>query len=102
LNILGYTKYKILKVFTKVSIGIGIGLYLIAIFSLPFHPIFKILTILEVNMFIGIIAYIRAKHIKKDCSQCEYQGNWDICPGMKSIRDNLYAHGFRQKKSQST
>ena len=100
LNILGYTKYKFLKVFSKISLGIGIGLYLIAIFSLPFHPIFKILTLLEVNMFIGIIAYIRARHIKKDCAQCEFKGNWDNCPGMKSIRDKLYEHGFRHKNPE--
>ena len=102
LNILGYTKYKFLKIFSKVSLGIGIGLYLIAIFSLPFHPIFKILTLLEVNMYIGIIAYIRARHIKKDCAQCEFEGDWDRCPGMKPIRDKLYAHGFRHKRPDST
>ncbi len=101
LNILGYTKYKFLKIFSKVSLGIGLGLYLIAIFSLPFHPIFKILTLFEVNMYIGIIAYIRAKQLKKDCSQCEFQGDWDTCPGMKSIRDKLYLHGFRDKKPKS-
>ena len=101
LNILGYTKYKFLKVFSKISLGIGIGLYLIATFSLPFHPIFKILTLFEINMYIGIIAYIRARHIKKDCAQCEFQGNWDSCPGMKPIRDKLYEHGFRQKKPES-
>jgi hypothetical protein len=102
LNILGYTKFKFLKIFSKVSIGIGIGLYLVGVFSLPLHPLLKIISIFEINFFIGLIAYVRSKHIKKDCKQCEFKGDWDMCPGMKPIRDKLYAHGFRQKRPQST
>jgi len=102
LNILGLTKYKFLKVFSKICLGIGLGFYLLAVFSLPLHPIFKILTIFEINFFIGVIAYIRAKHIKKDCAQCEYNGDWDNCPGMKPIRDKLYEHDFRHKPQTRT
>ena len=99
LNVVGLTKYRFLKIFAKASNGIGVGLHLVSVFILPFPLIIKILTLLEINFLIGAIAYIRANRIKKDCSKCDYQGNWDICPGMKNIRDKLYEHGFRERKS---
>ena len=45
LNVLKLTKFRILKISSKVSLGIGIGLYLVAIFGLPFHILIKVLTI---------------------------------------------------------
>ena len=99
LNFLKLTKFRVLKIFSKVSLGIGIGLYLIAIFGLPFHILIKIFTILEINIFVGVIAYIRSNHIKKECEACDYRGDWDSCPGMKPVRDKLYADGFRTKKT---
>ena len=99
LSIVGLTKYRFLKIFSKASNGIGVGLHLVSVFLLPFPLIVKILTLLEINFLIGAIAYIRANHIKKDCFKCDYQGNWDDCPGMKNIRDKLYEHGFRERKS---
>ena len=99
LNFLKLSKFKVLKIFSKVSLGIGIGLYVVAIFGLPFHIVIKVFTILEINIFVGVIAYIRSKHIQKECNKCDYQGDWDSCPGMKNIRDKLYEHGFRERKS---
>jgi len=99
LSVIGLTKYRFLKIFSKASNGIGVGLHLVSVFLLPFPLIVKILTLLEINFLIGAIAYIRANRIKKDCSKCDYQGNWDDCPGMKNIRDKLYEHGFRERKS---
>ncbi len=99
LSVIGLTKYRFLKIFSKASNGIGVGLHLVSVFLLPFPLIVKILTLLEINFLVGAIAYIRANRIKKDCSKCDYQGNWDDCPGMKNIRDKLYEHGFRERKS---
>ena len=99
LSVVGLTKYRFLKIFAKASNGLGVGLHLVSVFLLPFLLIIKILTLFEINFLIGAIAYIRANHIKKDCSKCDYQGDWDICPGMKNIRDKLYEHGFRERKS---
>ena len=99
LNFLKLTKFRVLKIFSKISLGIGIGLYIVAIFVLPFHILIKIFTILEINIFVGVIAYIRSIHIQKECKKCDYQGDWDSCPGMKPVRDKLYAHGFRTKKT---
>ncbi len=99
LSVIGLTKYRFLKIFSKASNGIGVGLHLVSVFLLPFPLFVKILTLLEINFLIGAIAYIRANRLKKDCIECDYQGNWDDCPGMKNIRDKLYEHGFRKKKS---
>lgn len=99
LNVVGLTKYRFLKIFSKASNGIGVGLHLVSVFLLPFLLIIKIFTLLEINFLVGAIAYIRANRIKKDCIKCDYQGNWDDCPGMKNIRDKLYEHGFRERKS---
>lgn len=102
LNFLKSNKFRILKIISKISLGIGIGLYLIAIFALPFHILIKVFTILEINIFVGVIAYIRSKHIQKECNTCDYQGDWDSCPGMKPMRDKLYEHGFRKSKSSES
>ncbi len=102
LNFLKLTKFRALKIFSKTSLGIGIGLYIIAIFGLPFHILIKIFTILEINIYVGAIAYIRSKHIQKECKKCDYQGDWDSCPGMKPLRNKLYEHGFRKRKSSES
>lgn len=99
LNILGLTEYKFLKVFSKVSTGIGVGLYLVSIIFLPLTPlslVFKILAILPIGGFVFIISYIRMIHILEECEQCEYKGDWDSCPAMKPISDKLYEHGFKK------
>ncbi|TFG28861.1 MAG: hypothetical protein EU532_04305 [Promethearchaeota archaeon] len=96
LNILGLTKYKFLKVFSKISTGIGVGLYLVSIIFFPVFFIFKILAIIPIGGFIFIISYIRMTHILKECEQCEYKGDWDSCPAMKPITDKLYEHGFKK------
>ena len=98
LNILKLTKTKAIKILSKILIGIGSGFFIItAIFS-PIHIIFKIIMIWEVNLFGGLIAYIRIKGIEKDCLNCEFNKDWDNCPGMKHVRDKLYEHEFRDKK----
>ena len=97
-NIIGLTKYKFLKVFSKTCNGIGVGFYVVSVILLPFPIIIKILVLVEINFIIGVIAYIRSNHIKKDCLTCEYEGDWDNCPAWKPIRDKLYEHGFRKRK----
>ena len=98
LNIIGLTKYKILKIFSKAFNGIGVGFHLVSVILLPLPIIIKILVFVEINFFIGVIAYIRSKHIKKECLKCEFEGDWDNCPAWKPIRDKLYKHGFRKKE----
>ena len=98
LNIFGLTKYKILKVLTKVSIGIGVGFYIVSILFMPFiHIILKILLLFQINWFVGVIAYMRNRQIEKECAECEYKGNYNVCPTMKPIVEKLDEHGFRGK-----
>ncbi|MFX0083911.1 MAG: hypothetical protein ACFE94_19365 [Candidatus Hodarchaeota archaeon] len=98
LNIFGLTKYKFLKILTKTSIGIGAGLLIISTLFLPIFLFIKISILFEIHFITGAIAYIRVKHIKKRCLQCEFEGNWDECPAMKPITDKLYEHSFKKKK----
>lgn len=100
LNIVGLTRYKTLKILSKVSIGIGVGFYIVSVLFMPFFFIIKILLLLQINFFTGVIAYIRMKHILRDCNECEYEGNWDICPAMKPIMDKLYEYGFKKQKKE--
>ncbi|KKK41125.1 hypothetical protein LCGC14_0463460 [marine sediment metagenome] len=53
---------------------------------------------MEINFIVGVIAYIRAKNVKKVCLKCEYKGKWDNCPAMKPIMDKLYQHNFKERK----
>ncbi len=99
LNIFHLTSYKILKILSKVSIGIGTGFYIVAVIYLPIFLILKILSLFLVNFYTGVIAYVRANHITKECEQCEYKGNWKVCPTMKPIIEKLYEHGFKKRKS---
>jgi len=99
LNILGLTRYKFLKIFSKVATGIGAGLLIVFIIYFPyFNLIFRILFLLNINFLIGAIAYIRTNQIKKDCLKCEYKGDWQKCPGLGAITEKLYEHGFKKKR----
>lgn len=100
LNIFNLTKNKFLKTLSKVSIGIGTGLLIISTILLPFHIFIKISLLIEINFLTGVIAYVRAKHIKEICSNCEYEANWDVCPVMKPIMDKLYEHRFKKLKKK--
>lgn len=101
LNIFGLTKIKFLKISSKISIGLGTGLLIISILFLPFFLFIKISILFEINFMVGAIAYIRAKQIKKICAECEYEGNWNSCPAMKPIMDNLYEHKFKKEKKSA-
>jgi len=98
LNIIGLTRIKFLKIFSKISIGIGTGFLIISTLNLPFFIIIKILIMIEINFVVGVIAYIRNKHLLDVCEECEFESNWDICPGMSPIMNNLYEHEFKKKK----
>jgi hypothetical protein len=98
LNIFGLTKYQFLKIFSKISIGIGTGLMIVSTLLLPIFLFIKISILIEINFLVGVIAYIRAKQVYKICQECEYEGKWSICPAMKPIMDKLYEHNFKKRK----
>ncbi len=100
LSLFGLTKLRFIKILSKVSIGIGVGLLLIATIFLPVIIIVKVLLFFEVNCFIGVIAYLRTKSILKECDNCIYKGNWNECPEMKPIMTQLYENKFFIKKEE--
>jgi hypothetical protein len=71
---------------------------IISVIFLPFFLIIKITILIEIHFITGAIAYIRIKHIKERCMECEFEGNWDNCSAMKPIMDKLYKHNFKKKK----
>lgn len=99
LNILGLTNHKVLKILTKISIGIGAGMLIVSTVLLPIFLFIKISILIQIHFITGAIAYIRAKHVKERCLECEFEGNWDHCPAMKPIMDRLYEHDFKKKKN---
>ncbi len=99
LNLLNLTRYMVLKIISKISIGIGTGFYIISILLIPIPIILKILLLLQLNFIIGVIGYIRANGTKDTCLACEYRADWARCPGMQEIIGNLYKHGFKKKKN---
>jgi hypothetical protein len=88
----------VLKILTKISIGIGTGLLIVSIIFLPIFLFIKISILIEIHFITGAIAFIRIKHIKKICLECEFEGNWDNCSAMKPIMDKLYEHKLKKKK----
>ena len=102
LNIFNLTKSRMLKILTKISLGIGTGLFIISILNMSFlHIILKILCLLQVNFFAGLIGYVRANGIIEECKACEYKKDWKNCPGMRNVMENLYEHGFKKEKDIS-
>jgi hypothetical protein len=98
LTILGITRKKIIRIISKISIGIGAGLYISSLLAFPLPLFLKALILIESYSFIGIIAYYRKKEIEKKCLGCEYRKDWHACPGMKDIFDLLVEHGFKERK----
>lgn len=102
LNVFNLTKSRMLKILTKISLGIGTGLFIISILNMSFlHIILKILCLLQVNFFAGLIGYVRANGIIEEYKACEYKKDWKNCPGMRNVMENLYEHGFKKEKDIS-
>ncbi|MBY9007273.1 MAG: hypothetical protein KGD63_11000 [Candidatus Lokiarchaeota archaeon] len=99
LNVFNLTKRRFLKISSKISLGIGTGLFIISTLKMDFLPVFvKFLCLLQVNFLAGAIGYIRANGIIKECKACEYKKDWKNCPGMSIMMNNLYKHGFKKEK----
>ncbi len=85
-SILGLTKTKTIKIITKFLIGCGIGFCVAALWSLPHTSIQKLALIffyfLTGHVFINTM---RLWDIYKTCRKCEYDCDWQHCPGMAPI-----------------
>ncbi|WP_457916864.1 hypothetical protein [Candidatus Lokiarchaeum ossiferum] len=85
-SILGLTKTKKIKMITKFLIGCGIAFCVAAIWSLS-HPIRLRLIVIGIYFLIGhaFINTMRLLDIYRTCHKCEYDCDWQRCPGMSSI-----------------
>lgn len=84
------TKYKPLKIFSKILIGMGLAFFLVAIWVYPWIIGVKILAIfLFLQMTFIIINLVRALDMYHTCKKCAFKADWDHCPGMGIIMQNL-------------
>ncbi len=90
LSIVGLTKIRWIKIFSKIPLGIGAAFLIAGLFSLS-GPIWLsfLLSFLLIQIFITIINVKRALEMKKTCAECEYASNHNICPGMHPVMEKL-------------
>ncbi|MBN2155529.1 MAG: hypothetical protein JW776_05765 [Candidatus Lokiarchaeota archaeon] len=90
LSIIGLTKWRWIKIISKIPIGIGAAFLIAAIFSYPLAWWISFsLSFLLIQFFIIIINVKRAIEMRKICNACEYKSDHDNCPGMHSVMKKL-------------
>ncbi len=85
LRLLPQSNRKGFKMVIKVFLGVGIGLYIAAIFSLPlliFHKIIILIICVQLSGYFGIL---RMEKMKASCHKCEHQADWNSCPGFEIL-----------------
>ena len=98
LSIIGLTKIKIIKIMSKISMGIGLTLIVISIWNIDFSISFKIFTILIfINIATTSMNIYRFWQMGKVCDNCEYHHDWDNCPGMGEIWSNIIRSSDKNK-----
>lgn len=96
LSIFGLTKYKKIKIASKIFIGGGGAFFIAAIFSYPMMFIIKfILSIILVQVITIVLNLKRWLEIRETCKQCEYKSDWENCPGMN------FAYSFHRNPEYS-
>jgi hypothetical protein len=95
LSLIKLTKIKIIKIISKVLIGIGLGFIISSIILTEFPLWFKILIILVFLQITTVgVNLKRIYEIEKICKQCSYNEDWDNCPGMKESMYYFNLSGF--------
>lgn len=107
LSVLRLTKFKIIKIASKVIIGIGLGSFVVSIFSMGLPVWFSLLIIGGfINITTMIVNFKRSYEIQKECKKCEYQYDWDKCPAMREssywFRKSGFLSAKRRKKQHVT
>ena len=86
LSTFGLTKFRLVKVIIKISLGIGTGLTTIAILTLHLPWSLKILIFICCIQIASIPAGLRTRNIRKKCIKCPYKAQWNSCPGYINTR----------------
>ncbi len=83
LSLTDVSEYKIGKILIKVFLGLGIGFFMIGIFSLPIHLFLRVILFLICINIAALYSFLRMRKITKICQGCEYEKDWSNCPGFK-------------------
>lgn len=80
-SLLGLARRRGLKVGIKALLGLGMGLGIYAILNLPWSLVYRWLILCAAFLTAGGLYVVRIRNMKKRCSKCEWEGNWEQCPG---------------------
>ncbi|MFW5928664.1 MAG: hypothetical protein ACOCSL_05605 [Thermoplasmatota archaeon] len=84
LSLTSISDMKFGKIIIKVFLGLGIGFFIIAIFSLPVTLVLRLLLFFISLNVAGFFSFLRMRKIKARCEECEFEKDWSICPGFTS------------------
>jgi len=100
LSVFKITKYRIIKILSKILIGIGTGFITTAVLFSTGPLWFRILIILFFfQITTAIVNVKRSYDIHKTCKRCEFKEDWDQCVGMKESMEFFRKSGFLSKKT---
>jgi hypothetical protein len=90
LSIIGLTKIRWIKIVSKIPLGVGAAFVIAAFFSydVPFWVSF-LFSLVILQTFIILINVKRAIETRKTCNNCEFKGDHNNCPGMRSVMEKL-------------
>ncbi|MHA1727654.1 MAG: hypothetical protein ACTSWY_02855 [Promethearchaeota archaeon] len=95
LSIFGLTKYKKIKIFSKIPVGAGAAFLIAGIFSFPLNFwINFLIAFFLIQGLVGLMTIKRKKELTETCLKCEWKNDWDHCPGMRDIQNALRRAGF--------
>lgn len=83
LSLTGISDIKLGKVIIKIFLGVGIGFYTTAIFSLPIYWLLRLVIFILLINVAALFSFLRMRKINRICEECEYEKNWSRCPGFE-------------------
>lgn len=72
---------KWIKIIIKIFLGIGLGAFTTGIFLLPLLLFQRMILFLFCLQITGYFSFFRMKKIRNICMKCEYEQDWENCPG---------------------
>jgi len=78
----------------KFLLGLGIGLTTISVFRLPVHVCLSSFIMYALVMLAAILGSRRIMKMEDKCKECPHVRDWQRCPGMKKVYDDLGREGL--------
>jgi hypothetical protein len=89
---------KPLKVIVNILVGISGAMFILGTFSLPIFFILQILVFILFTLGVSFLAFLKLKRKLRVCSEnCEYKGQWHLCPGLNVVYHNIRYINSNQK-----